>query len=332
MANFGALWQEQVQIAKETTLGTGVAATRIAYLEQANLTKTRNNRTHRFKTGTRDNQRAITQGPTEAGGQVKLAVHPDEFLEWLAITIKGGVTPTTPATAVLTRRWTYSPSATLDSMTIERNDGQTVSRLLGARGSQLSIDGSVDGANMATIDLFATDRDDAFTTLTGSLTARNPPFLEGWQTNFYVDALGATPGTTKITDLLVDWSIKINNQMSRVYAAGNTQSAIGTIPGELDINASNSFLAQSSAAATAITNWAAGTPKLLRYEFIGRTAIEGTFFPKVTVDIPGYWDAPDWNKESQKVRAYGFPLDYVYDATLGAGIVITVDTTRTTVF
>lgn len=332
MANSGALWQEVVQIGKETALGTAAAATRKVYWEQVSLTKSRANRTHRFKTGTRDNQRAVTQGPTEAGGQIKTAIHPDEILELLLITVKGAVAPSTPGGATLTRRWVFTPSATLDSMTIQRNDGSKLHQLLGARGGQLSIDGSVDSDNMLTVDLFATDRDDTLGSLTGSLTDRNPGFLEGWQTNFYYDNLGATPATTKVTDLLVDWSLKFNNNMARVYAAGNTQAAIATIPGELDITVDQTFLAESPQAATWLTNWGAGTPKLLSWEFIGRTAIESTFFPRVLVTIPGYFAAPDFNKESQNVRAYGAPIDYVYDATLGAGISITCDTTRTTAY
>lgn len=332
MANLGALWQEKVQVGKETVLGTGVPATRIAYYETVSTTKSRANRTHRFKTGTRDNQRAVTQGPTEAGGQVKLPIHPDELLELLLVTVQGGVAPTVPGGGTLTKRWTFKPSATLDSMTLERNDGSKVSRLLGVRGAAMSIDGSVDGDSTATFDLYATDRDDTFGSLTGSLTERNPPFLEGWQTNFYVDALGATPGTTKITDLLVDWSIKLNNNMSRVYAAGNTQAALGTIAGEMDLTLDNTFLAESSAAATFLTNWLAGTPKLLRYEFISPTLIETTFYKKVTIDIPGYWADPDFNKESQNVRAYGAPMDYIYDSTLGAGIVIACDGVKATAF
>lgn len=331
MANSGALWQEVAQIGKETTLGTGVPATRKVYLETLQITKARANRTHRFKTGTRDNQRAITQGPTEAGGSISLAVHPDELLEWLLITVKGGVTPTTPGGATLTRRWVFQPATALDSITIERNDGSRVHRALGVRGGQLTFQGSVDGDNMVNVDLFATDRDDTFATLTGSLTDRNPSFLEGWQTLFYVDALGATPGTTLVSDILTDWQVQLGNNMSRIYAAGNTQAAIATIPGELDLSLDLTFLAESAAAATFLTNWGAGTPKLLRIEFRG-TNIESTFFRSVKIDVPGYWASPDFNKESQNVRAYGAPMDYIYDSTLGAGIVITCDTTRTTAY
>lgn len=331
MANNGALWQERIQVGKEVTAGTGVAATRIGYLETVSINKSRSNRTHRFKTGRRDNQMAVTQGPTQAAGQVKLPVHPNELLEWLAITFGDGVI-TTPGGGTLSRTHTYKPG-TPASMTLERNDGSRVYRGLGIRGAGMSIDGSVDGDSSATFDLFGTDVDTAFTTLTPALADRNPPFLEGWQTNIYLDALGATPGTTKITDMMTDWSVKLANNMSRIYAAGNTQAALATIPGELDLSADLTFLAESAGTATEITNWQAGTPKLLRLEFIGATAIETTIFPRVTVDIPGYWGDVDRNKEAfGAVRSYGFPMDYIYDSTLANGIVVACTTNRLTAF
>lgn len=332
MANSGALWQERIQVGKEVTAGTGVAATRIAYLETVSLNKSRSNSTHRFKTGRRDNQMAVTQGPTMVSGQVTLPAHPNEWLEWLAITLGDGVI-TTPAGGTNARTHTYKPSATLASMTLERNDGSRVYRGLGIRGAGLSIDGSVDGDSMGTFDLYGNDVDTAFSTLTGSLTDRNPPFLQGWQTNFYMEALGGTPGTTLITDLLTDWSVKLANNLTRIYAAGNTQAAIATVPGELDLTADLTFLAESASAATELTNWNAGTPKLLRIEFIGPTAIETTIFPTIRIDIPGYWGDVDRNKEAYgAVRAYGFPLDYVYDSTLASGIVIACTCNRLTAF
>lgn len=332
MANSGALWQERIQIGKEVTPGTGVVATRIAYLEEVSLNKTRENRTHRFKTGRRDNQMAVTQGPTMVEGQVKLPVHPNELLEWLAITL-GDAVITTPGGGTNSRTHTYKPSATLTALTLERNDGSRVYRGLGIRGSGLSIDGSVDGDSTMTFDLYGNDVDTTFTTLTPALTDRNPPFLEGWQTKIYLDALGGTPGTTAVTDLLTDWSIKLENNMSRIYAAGNTQAAIGTVPGELDLTSDLTFLAESAGAATEITNWQAGTPKLMRLEFLGPVAIETTIFPTVRIDIPGYWGNVDRNKEAfDAVRAYGFPMDYIYDSTLASGIVIACTTNRLTAF
>lgn len=332
MPNNGALWQERIQLGKEVTPGTGVAATRIGYFETVTLNKSRTNRTHRFKTGRRDNQVAITQGPTMVAGQLKLPAHPNEWLECLAITFGDGVI-TTPGGGTLSRTHTYKPTASLTSMTLERNDGSRVYRGLGIRGAGLSIDGSVDGDSSGTFDLYGNDVDTTFSTLTAALSDRNPPFLEGWQTKVYLDALGGTPGTTLITDLLTDWSIKLANNMNRIYAAGNTQAAIATIPGELDLSSDLTFLAESTAAATELTNWNAGTPKLLRLEFIGPVAIETTIFPTIRIDIPGYWGDVDRNKEAYgAVRSYGFPLDYVYDSTLASGIVIACTCNRLTAF
>lgn len=332
MANSGALWQEVCQIAKETVAGTPLPATRKVYLEDVSFSKTRPNQIHKFATGTRDNVRAVTQGVTAAGGSVKIQMSADEILEWLNITF-GPAVITTPGGATLTRLHTYKPSLTLDSATIERNDGERVHRLVGVRGNGMSIDGSVDGDNTATFDLFANDRDDTFGTLTGSLTDRNPTFMSGWRTNVYMNNLGAAAATTVITDILTDWSIKFAGNLGRVYAAGNTQAAIATVPGELDISADLTFLAASAQMAAELTAWGAGTGRLLRFEFIDTSAfIEGTLRRFVTVDIPGYWDSPDFNKESQGVRAYGYPLNYVYDATVGAGIVVRAQCPRTAPF
>src|SRR6266540_4410786 len=110
----GELWQEKIQYGKETVAGTGVAASRIAYLSGVSLTKTRAANYHRFATGTRDNVRAFTSGAVEAGGSVTVPVSSDELIEWLEITIKGAVTPTTPAGETLGRLWTFTPGTTLD--------------------------------------------------------------------------------------------------------------------------------------------------------------------------------------------------------------------------
>src|SRR6266536_2277616 len=107
----GETWRQQIQVGKETTPGTAVAATRILYLENTSIkfTKTREARFHRFATGTRDNVRAYTSGAVAAGGEAKLSVSGEELLEWLLLGIQGGVTPTTPAGATLARLWTFKP-------------------------------------------------------------------------------------------------------------------------------------------------------------------------------------------------------------------------------
>jgi hypothetical protein len=266
----GELWREVVQYGKETTAGTAVAATRKAYLQGVSFTKQRDARYHKFATGSRDNTRAFTSGAVQAGGSVKVPVSADELIEWLAVTLQGGVTPTTPSGATNARLWTYTPGTSLDSMTIERNDGANLQRLVGVRGNQLTIAGSVGGDNAATIDLFAQDREDAWAgPLTAALTDRTPNFLEGWQTYLWIDSFGGTPGSTMIPYGLINWNLVIGNNLGRKYTARNTKAASAITFGELDVTATLVLEASAAQAVSELANWNADTKRLVRLEFVG---------------------------------------------------------------
>jgi hypothetical protein len=266
----GELWREQVRVAKETTYGTAVSpATRKLYLRDVSLTRERDSRVHRFATGTRDNVRAHTQGPVIAGGSAAMSMSADELLEWLLVTIKGGVTPTTPSGATNARLWTFTPNETLDSMTLERNDGARLQRATGVRGNQMTIAGSVGGDNAVTIEMFAKTREDAYSALTGSLSDRVPTFMEGWQTNFFIDSFGGTPGSGLITGSLLNWNIVINNNLGRKFTAANTLSPTGQTVGQIDITANLLLEAANAQAASELANWDADTKRLLRLEFLG---------------------------------------------------------------
>ena len=327
----GALWRERVQIGKEVTSGTPVAATRVAYASNVTLVRNRAMREHRFSTGTRDNIRARTQGPVIAGGGLAMPVSANELLEWCLACFDGTVLPTIPPTAVLTRQWKFAPGLTLASLTIERQDGANLQQGTGYRVNQMTIAGNVRESNTATMELFGTDVDNStFAALTGSLAERLPTFMEGYQTNLYIDALGATPGTTnKIA--MINWSVVINNGMTRKYLAQNSLAARRSIMGNLGATAQ--LLLEGAEADTIIelTNANANTPRLVRLEFQG-ALIEGTFHESVWIDLPGYWTTPDLNQADEGTRAYGFPFSYVYDATLGAGINVTLQTARATAF
>lgn len=326
----GALWRERLQIGKEVTSGTGVAATRVAYASGISLTRPRDQREHRISRGTRDNVIARTQGPVTAGGALTIGVHAGEMLEWCMACFDGTVTPTTPAGATLARRWKFAPGLSPASMTIERQDGANVHRGLGMRVNQMTVAGNVREGNSVAMELFGTDRDDAFTTLTGSLTERVILPYEGWQTNLYVDSLGGTPGTTqKIA--MINWSVVVNNGMSRKYVARNSLAARRSIMGQLGVTANLLLegMEADTVAELALAN--ANTPRLVRLEFLGPD-IEATFPEAVWIDLPGYWATPDTNQADEGTRAYGFPFNYVFDPTLGAGINVTLQTARTTAF
>lgn len=285
----GELLLERWLVGRQTVENTAVPATRIVYVRPgATLTRERESRPWQFATGTPDNVRAHTQGPVMAGGQIQLPASADELLEWLLITIKGGVTPTTPSGATDLRLWPFLPSTTLDCMTIERNNGAINQRGVGYRGAQMTIEGSVTGENLITFAFFGLNRVDNFGALTTGLTERIPSFFEGWQTNFFVDSFGATPGQQRITDFLLSWTITINKPLERQYTAQNSLAANNINFGAYEITTELRVRQAAAQFLTELANQDADTKRILRYEFAGPSgAIDAAVNEVQTVTITG---------------------------------------------
>jgi hypothetical protein len=263
----GQLWSGTLQIGKEVTAGTAVAATRKLYTREPALTIERDPRVHRFATTTRDNVRAYTNGPVMAGGSLSMPMSADEILEMLLIGVQGAVTPTTPAGDTLGRLWTFKPAGALDSATLEWADGARTWQGAGFKGNSITITGAANEANDLSIDLFGNDV--VAGSLTGALSERVPTFFEGWQTRLYIDLFAGTPGTTPVPGVLRNWNVSINNNLARVYTADNTLAANRITAGELDMTAQFTFDAYASRSLTEFNNWAAGTQRLVRLEFQG---------------------------------------------------------------
>jgi hypothetical protein len=275
----GEIWRGQLQIGKEVTAGTGVPATRILYANtDLVLTRARAPKPHMFMTGTRDNTRALTVGPVEAGGTVKLPISSSEILEYLLIGVAGGVTPTTPSGGVTARQWVFKPSLTLDSSTLEWFDGSRAWQGTGYQMTSWAIDGSVSGDNTFTANLFGQNLA-PLSALTGSLVSRTPSFFEGFETKLYIDPYGGTAGTTAVPGTLTAWALKGDNQMARQYTANNTLAASATPVGELVCTADLTFVASSANALNEFNFWENGTAsptlRLVRLEF-GNNAILDT--------------------------------------------------------
>jgi hypothetical protein len=256
-------------VGRETVPGQATPATRKVYVNNATLTRARDNRPHQFATGTRDNLRAFTLGPVQAGGSLQVPVSADELIEWLLITVQGAVTPTTPPAATNARLWTFKPSNTVDTATIERNDGANLQRGVGYRGNQITIAGSVAGDNAATIDLFGQDVTQNWGGPLATLTDRVPTFMEGWQTRLWLDPFGTTPGATLIPNALINWQIRFNGNLGRKYTANNTLAASAVTLGMLAIDGNMTFEASAAQAITELVNWDGVTQRVARLEFLG---------------------------------------------------------------
>lgn len=326
----GELWRQQLQIGKEVTPGTQVAATRKVYANNISMNRMREARLHAFATGTPDQDRAQTLGAVQAGGSLEMPLSADELVELALITIQGGVTPSTPGGGTTTRLWEFKPGvADLDSATIERDDGARIRSLVGARGNSMRFQGAVGGDNRVTVDLFGTDY--VTDTLTPALPARTPTFIEGWETKAYIDAFGATPGTTQLNGLL-NWNIQIQRNLGRVYTANNTLAANRVAPGVIKVSGSILMDAQHADALQLVTDWDAETYRILRLEWGQNEVLEAALKRFVTLDIPCALTDPGFNSEDQAIRAYEVTFNGIYEATLGAMLQLRMQNNRATAY
>lgn len=326
----GESWLQQVRVAKEVTLGTAVSpATRKMYYANVNLDDSGENRFHDFATGDPFQTREVTAGPYLVGGGFELPVSADELVEPALITLQGNVSPTTPATATNTRDWTFVPSTALDSMTMEYDDGARPFQGAGLRGNSLRIAGSVQQQNMATIETIGTAM--VQQALTGTPTERVPSLIEGWETKLYLDAFGATPGTTPIDGLLINWDVRVMRNIGRKFTAWNSQGASGTPMGLFGVEASFTFEAAPSQALTEWNNARAATKRLVRLVFGNNATIETTFKKTVTLDLPGAWQSHSLGRgEDAGTRVYGFRGRYVFDPTNAFGFRMILRNARAT--
>jgi len=328
----GELWRSTFQIGKETTPNTTVAATRKMYfdIDGSNLKRERAARPHTFATASRDNVRAFTLGPTEVSGTLKMPLSASEILEFLLMTIKSGVTPTTPGGGTNSRLWTFVPGTSLDPTTIEWHDGANEWEAGGCYGTKLKFSGNAKDENMVEMEVFGMSLELA--SLTGALSDRVPDFIEGWESKLYIDSFGGTPGSTQVTGTLINWEIEIDNQLGRKYFAANTLS-VGKIPiGALGVKAKLTFEASASQSSTEFTNWNAATKRLVRVDFGNNEVIESSLKKFVTIDLPGAWDAFDLGGDGEGTRTYELGLQYVYDPTNAFGLQIRAQNARTAAY
>lgn len=322
----GEEWRSTFQMGKENSAGTPVSATRKMYFDigASNLSATREPRVHEFATGTRSQARAYTQGPQAAGGTLQLPLSASEIVELLLIGIKGGVTPTGAGAAKL---WTFVPGETdLETATVEWNDGARGLQLAGARANILRIQGSANGPNNLTAELFGTDL--TVEALTGGLPDRTPDFLEGWESKCYIDAFGAAPGSTNKADLLINWDVTFNNNLGRKKWANNTSYYDATVVGKIGVEATLTLEAAAAQAATEYANWVAETLRLVRLEFGQNDVIDGSDKKFVTIDIPGAWSAFDLGQSDEGTRAYQLQLSGIYDVTNSFGLQVRCQNAR----
>jgi hypothetical protein len=327
----GELWRRIVQIGKEVTPGTAVVATRKLYPRDPNPPGPgQENRMYKFATGTRDNQRASTRGAVAPAGQLVFPISSDELLEMYDLAIAGGVTP---ATGVAT----FKPGNLGDTASIEWYDGAHAFVEGGVQVASIRWAGNVAAGSehLVTCNLFGTSwarmaSDNVTGTGSTGLTDRVPTFHEGWESTIFIDAGGATPGTTPFPHALVAWDITYDNRPERKYLGDNVRNAARVVVDDLQLSGTIDLEAGPPTGGGSVVgeylNYETPIERVVRLQF-GQTG--GSY---TTLDIPGIWRVADLGQTDRKTRIYRMTLDYLYDPTLAYGFQLQAHTGRTTLF
>lgn len=254
-----------------------VAATRTVYASGApTLTRVLPPHLQQVATGNRITQRNFRLGPAEVSGSITIPLSASEILPWLLIGIQGNVSPTTPTGATNGRLYSFAGGGTtLDSATVEYDDGARAHRAYGVYVDSMTIAGSANGEATVTFTLFGAER--AVNALTGALSARVPTITEGYETLVMLDAFGGTPGVTQIPSFLQAWSITYGNGLQRKYLANNRNRTDSVVISAMTLTAQLTVEASNARAATELTAWDAATKRLvgLRFGFNSVNAISG---------------------------------------------------------
>jgi hypothetical protein len=280
----GEVYRQTVQVGKQTTANAAVAATRRVYVMQPSVTRERESRPKAFATGDRQPVRAHRSGPAVVGGSIQTGVVADELLEWLEATF-GPATVSTPSGATNARRHVYTPGDP-SYITVEHNDGANIWQGIGMRCDGMNLGLAVNGEVTITFPLFGLERQ-PLSAVTAGLPERTPPTSEGWETRFYIENLGGTPGTTRVDDVLAAADISFSNNLGRKYLAANKREASKLPAGVIGLTGSLRMEASEAQALTEYLNWEADTYRLFRLEIGNNDVIDAGTNEVQTITITG---------------------------------------------
>ncbi len=319
----GELWRGNWAIGKETVYNTPVAGSRLLYTRSDSVLNTGVTvEDEHYAINRRDNVLGHSVGPLEPTGRLSVQMDPDEILEFLDITI--GAADTTgvgPYTHVFTPGNTAPNSGTLYV-----SDGANPWRQSGVYGNQLRIQGGANTRNILSLDAFGGGF--VANAFPSGLTERAADFIQGWQTNFYLDDLGDTPGSSQVQGVLVNWDLTFDNQLQRLYTAQNTNFMRRAVLGEIAAGGRFLMVADQALTLAELNHFLANDAKrLVRLRFL---RAGGTYY--VDVDLPGVWTAADLGQAEAGLRAYGMDYRYEYDATNAFGFQVTCVSTRATLY
>ena len=282
-----------LQYGKETVKGTHVAAT-AKWMGDAPVPKDREavRPTYNLGVRSRASENHIYQKQVSS---LPLTLDDAYYqgLPWLlAMTLKGGVTPTQQGTPPYAYLWDFTPSLlaatanSMDSFTLEISDDlqcYEVGYLMG-RSIKFSAQMGANAALKVSVDAFADEVSKV--TLTAGLTLPVTTPVVANNSKFYMDALWANAGVTIQPGVLRGWDLEIITGLHQKFLGNSlipNAHGVSYLDWKLALT-----LEDNAAAANWFTKFQAQTACAIRLEIPG-PVINGAYVHNLRFDL---WGAP----------------------------------------
>lgn len=304
----------RVQLGKETTAGTAVAATaivrapKVATLEDmTSVHPTGIDETIGFASGTDRVLIESTSGRLVLGD---MDCTPQQLPYFLQMGV-ANVSPT--GTNPYTWTWTASTTSqpTIQSYTVEAGDDQQGYRAAYGFTSKVRIHGK---AALKNSNAMMSATVEALQPSTNALASLSPVSVEGLLANkmkLYIDAVSGTVGTTLITNQPAEFDFDYTTGFAWFFAGGTGLvqpiKPIFTKPKAL----LKLRLWHDSTAVTEYANFQAGTARLIQIELPGATPASSD----VKVALAGFWSKWSDLKEEGGVNYFDVEFTGAYDIT-----------------
>lgn len=250
----------------------------------------------------------------------------DDVVEQLLVSVKRGITPTTPVGTV--RLWTFNPDNTAPATATLRQDAAgDVYVAPYAMADTIEFSGGVSGGDV-TVRLGGPCKDmtpgSALTVITDVVQR----VIQGWELKFYLDAFGAAPFTTVVDAQLLSWRIRLTNALTRFRGAGNTRT-ITRLTRQRRVVESEFVVDMAATALAEVVKKRAATKVIAALRIGDNDLIEGAYNRKLDLVVPGVYTTSEIGEDggTSTVR---FAHRAIYDPTNAIAFRAAVQNMRTT--
>lgn len=209
----------------------------------------------------------------------------EQLIAFLAMTLKGGVTPSTPGGGTNSRDWVFAPSLTAlnvqDAFTFQYGDDQQAYQVAFAVARQLELNFALNAPVGLTADMFA-----LFPTkvsFTGSPATPTPERIVAAKTKLYLDTTWAGLGGTQKASLLMGGRVRLPSGLEPVKFADGVLDWSSVSENKRAAEVELVFVHDADGEA-AYDDFVASTQRFIRIEVLG-SLIEGALYKRLQVDL-----------------------------------------------